>query len=93
MATISIDSTSGGQVRPLLAAARHAAINLRDELDQLRRVAGDLTGHLADTPGTDLECEAASYLVQLHARLAMLERHAADLAASVEHHTDNGGSS
>jgi len=85
VSTISIDSTSGGQIRPLPAAARHAAINLRDELDQLRQVASDLTCHLADTHGTDLEGEAAAYLVRLHARLAMLERHAADLEASVDH--------
>ena len=86
MAPINIDMDAGGAVRPL----HSTAANLTEDVQVIRRDLGQVAGMLASP---DMDPGLAVALVQLVSNVGMLESNVADLAASVEHHTDNGGSS
>jgi len=78
MGDISIDSTTGGQVRPLDSIAR----NLTEDVHVIRRDLGVLAGLLSRP---DIEPEIAAVVVQLVGNVGMLDSNVADLTASVEH--------
>ena len=78
MGDIIIDSTSGGQVRPLDSIAS----NLTEDVHVIRRDLGVLAGLLSRP---DLEPEVAAVVVQLVGNVGMLDSNVADLTASVEH--------
>ena len=87
MATIHLDEQTGHRVRPLDVAAPDAALNLRDELDTLRRVIDGLTNLLGDGP-TEPDNAIAQDIVRVYARLAMIEHHLTDLEVAVKHHQE-----
>jgi len=78
MGDIIIDSTSGGQVRPLDSIAS----NLTEDVHVIRRDLGVLAGLLSRP---DLEPEVAAVVVQLVGNVGMLDSNVADLTASVDH--------
>ena len=78
MGDIIIDSTSGGQVRPLDSIAS----NLTEDVHVIRRDLGVLAGLLSRP---DLEPEIAAVVVQLVGNVGMLDSNVADLTASVDH--------
>ena len=78
MGDIIIDSTSGGQVRPLDSIAS----NLTEDVHVIRRDLGQVAGMLASP---DMDPDLAVALVQLVGNVGMLESNVADLVASVQH--------